>query len=160
MSTTVADPFQLAGEDPRALENRTCLHCGETKPLTEFPGHVKLVADGGRARRKASCKACVRKREVELDVLGGTHAQGVDRMSHVQLTYGDDGVLVELRRQAGDPCDVCGKVDDISRMHIDHDHATGKIRGLLCQGCNTALGYVKDNPLILRALALYLEANQ
>lgn len=43
------------------------------------------------------------------------------------------------------------------RLHVDHDHQTGKIRGLLCQPCNTALGLVQDDILVLRAMIEYLE---
>ncbi len=39
----------------------------------------------------------------------------------------------------------------------DHDHTTGKVRGILCNGCNMALGQAKDDPLRLRLLAEYLE---
>jgi hypothetical protein len=42
--------------------------------------------------------------------------------------------------------------------HTDHDHAIGLVRGILCQACNVALGYVKDDPARLRALANYVEA--
>lgn len=42
---------------------------------------------------------------------------------------------------------------------VDHDHKTGKIRGLLCRDCNVALGYAKDSPQILRDMAMYLEVN-
>lgn len=65
-------------------------------------------------------------------------------------------------------CRVCGEASD---LHIDHDHSCcpslntstrrgcGKcVRGLLCFGCNSALGRVKDNPQTLRALADYLES--
>lgn len=40
---------------------------------------------------------------------------------------------------------------------VDHDHKTGKIRGLLCDDCNQFLGKIKDNPAVLRRLADYLE---
>lgn len=43
--------------------------------------------------------------------------------------------------------------------HVDHDHATGKLRGLLCRGCNNALGCVHDNPMILQDLVVYLESH-
>ncbi len=42
-------------------------------------------------------------------------------------------------------------------MHIDHDHKTGEIRGVLCGGCNVALGSARDDPELLRNLAAYLE---
>lgn len=40
---------------------------------------------------------------------------------------------------------------------IDHDHASGRVRGLLCHHCNVALGSVRDNPEILRRMIRYLE---
>lgn len=42
-------------------------------------------------------------------------------------------------------------------FHVDHDAKTGKVRGLLCGNCNTALGLLKDNPDVLRAGADYLD---
>lgn len=44
--------------------------------------------------------------------------------------------------------------------HVDHCHATGKVRGLLCAGCNSSLGHAKDKPETLRALALYVERHR
>jgi len=43
---------------------------------------------------------------------------------------------------------------------VDHDHKTGKIRGIVCHPCNTALGMADDSPERLRALADYLEKNK
>lgn len=42
-------------------------------------------------------------------------------------------------------------------LHVDHDHVTGKIRGLLCSTCNKLLGLAKENPVFLRVAASYLE---
>lgn len=54
-------------------------------------------------------------------------------------------------------CDVCG-TELVGRFrHVDHDHDTGVIRGVLCHSCNTTLGHCKDDPSLLRRLADYLE---
>ena len=59
-------------------------------------------------------------------------------------------------------CEICS-VDLVAgnkgsnTQHIDHDHKTGIIRGVLCKSCNTGLGLFKDNPEILREAARYLE---
>lgn len=51
-------------------------------------------------------------------------------------------------------CQVCGSFE---RLHIDHDHNTGEVRGCLCHGCNTGLGLLKEDPDRIRALAAYIE---
>lgn len=61
----------------------------------------------------------------------------------------------QLAQNAGLPCEVCGTDD--GRLVNDHDHATGKWRGILCHLCNKALGQAKDSPQRLRDLADYLE---
>ena len=66
-----------------------------------------------------------------------------------------------LLQEQGDSCAVCGGPPFGCgwTFHIDHDHVTGKVRGLLCQNCNVALGAVKDNPEHLQKLIAYLETN-
>lgn len=66
-----------------------------------------------------------------------------------------DKILLEQ----GNKCKICGKSKEDSKVSlcVDHNHVTGKIRGLLCISCNTALGGFKDNINILRKAIEYLE---
>ena len=56
-----------------------------------------------------------------------------------------------------DACAGCRIGVNETKPHVDHDHVTGKVRGLLCGNCNKAIGLVHDDPVRLRALAAYLE---
>ena len=61
-----------------------------------------------------------------------------------------------MRERQGNVCGICktpGKP-----LCVDHCHATGKVRGLLCRDCNLGLGNYKDNPVFTRAATAYLEA--
>ena len=53
-------------------------------------------------------------------------------------------------------CAVCGTTADKAKMCIDHCHDTKKVRGLLCHGCNTALGLMKDDVQNIIRLSQYL----
>lgn len=56
-------------------------------------------------------------------------------------------------------CAICKQVDSTRiRLAVDHDHATGKVRGLLCRNCNVALGLFKDDPIRINEAAGYLAA--
>lgn len=60
-----------------------------------------------------------------------------------------------LAAQGGN-CAVCGLCpDDGQRLAVDHDHATGKVRALLCRYCNTALGLLREDPERCSKLAEY-----
>jgi len=57
-------------------------------------------------------------------------------------------------------CAICRSTDAMDRwgrFHVDHNHETGVVRGLLCGNCNTALGKMKDDPARLQAAITYLQ---
>lgn len=64
------------------------------------------------------------------------------RRKNYGLSKEDYEKLVE---QADNKCMICGGQNKSKSLHIDHCHATKKVRGLLCHGCNTALGLFKEN---------------
>lgn len=63
----------------------------------------------------------------------------------------------ELFDAQGRKCAVCGSPKPGRRWQLDHCHETGRVRGILCSGCNLLLGHGRDDPKILTSAASYLE---
>lgn len=69
-----------------------------------------------------------------------------ERRAVVQV-QGHGLTLVQAREfKRGKPCEICGAVLSPKAMHVDHDHVTGKRRGVLCRLHNVMLGMAHDNP--------------
>lgn len=64
-----------------------------------------------------------------------------------------------ILKKQGHKCPICNR-DITKNPSVDHDHITGKIRGLICNNCNLAMGNAEDSPDRLRAMAYYLEKNK
>ena len=80
---------------------------------------------------------------------------------HYKRLYGITRAERDAMQEAqGGLCAICKQPPDPrhqgASLHIDHCHATGKIRGLLCGHCNTMLGLAKDSEVILQAAIAYL----
>lgn len=122
---------------------RFCPTCKQVKMLEEFPRNRS-----GPSGRGGYCKPCHNARGKEhLDRRGGS------REYHLRRRYGIGAADVDAMIEAqGGQCATCnGKPE-----HVDHDHTTGKVRGVLCFNCNQALGNIRDNRTTLRRLDHYL----
>lgn len=60
-----------------------------------------------------------------------------------------------LQSQKG-VCKICGGTNKLNRLSVDHDHVTGRIRGLLCIKCNLGIGNFKDSKELLLKAVEYL----
>lgn len=118
---------------------RVCKTCKTEKAITEF-GLGKTYAGG----RLPHCKVCRNAYSRAWATPEKT------REYHLKHTYGiaDESVLGERK------CGICGTTD--GRLHVDHCHTTGQVRGLLCRTCNIGLGHFKDSPELLGLAAAYL----
>lgn len=67
----------------------------------------------------------------------------------------------EMSKQQNGVCAICGGVNPSgNRLHVDHNHKTGKVRKLLCTRCNILVGYLEKDNEIARKAKKYLKAHQ
>ncbi len=111
---------------------KVCHKCRRDLPVDQF----SLSAKTG-CGLQGSCKRCSAAYRVS-----SIHNLDFEQALH----------LVDARASGG--CEVCGGLDD---THIDHNHATGEVRGLLCGQCNRALGLLKEDQTRIQALLAYVQ---
>lgn len=85
----------------------------------------------------------------------------ITRKKNLKRKYGITVKVYDtmLAEQNG-KCTVCDATPGKRRLCVDHDHTTGKVRELLCNHCNAALGQVDDNIEILTNLIAYLKKHE
>lgn len=106
----------------------------------------------GYATRRLGCKICCRRQ-----ARNSYHRYRTKQIERrLNRKYGLTSVEYDrmVAAQSG-LCGICG-VKPSTKLHIDHDHVTGLVRGLLCGGCNRMLGFAGDNPARLQSAILYL----
>ena len=127
-----------------------CTKCNTPKPVSEF--HKRSAVKRGHDAWCKSCKTIYRKgyyednyeKELLRSRKKSWNYQGFD-LEHDE----HERMMVEQNHC----CKICG---NRSTLHVDHDHQTGKVRGLLCPPCNKGLGHFKDNVEILQKAIDYL----
>jgi hypothetical protein len=124
---------------------KKCNKCGEVKPVSEYHPHKSI-----KCGLFPHCKEChrnhYRKNRFEW------------RNGFLNRTYGIsfDEYLTMFQAQGG-LCAICHGVQASGKvLAVDHDHETGKVRGLLCGRCNMALGLIDEDPFWPDKVGKYL----
>ncbi len=130
---------------------KSCTKCGRTQSLKSFPKN-KQCRDGVRT----VCKSCVSEyRKKWWENGGGKEKQ---RDTNLKRAYGIDSSewqrLFELQKGC---CVSCERHQSsmLKSLHVDHCHKSGKVRALLCDRCNRALGIMDEDAVSIRKLAEY-----
>lgn len=146
------------------LSSKKCSCCGEVKPTTEFTRR--------KNREKwcfhSWCKECRSKNFKKYRIDNPEKYNRIGRNNHLKkygLTLED---LEKMLQDQNNKCAICGRelflhgasVDKNKIARVDHNHATGEVRGLLCDSCNTGLGKFRDNPEYLLKAASYLKEHK
>lgn len=117
----------------------TCRSCGPIRVYPQVNG------------KYASCSTPAKERQRRYRA---THQrEWKPRVSKYGMTVDDYEALVLAQ---GGVCAICNGRPGRKRLAVDHDHATGAVRGLLCEACNLALGGFRDDPTLLLRAAEYL----
>lgn len=136
-------------ENDTTVYLRRCTKCGLEKNLNDF-----YLTPTGTYRR--SCKSCTM---ASNDARNSKDAGLVRRTYHLKSLYGLEVAQYDAMflAQAG-RCAICNRPPGKTRLSVDHDHATGLIRGLLCNHCNLRIvGRHTDAEKLMNA-ARYLQS--
>lgn len=143
---------------------RTCRLCACEKHVTGF--HINRQMKGGRTHE---CKTCIaiKQRAWRKKALHRPAFVEARKLSQLKVRAKKYGITLDelqaMEARANGACDICGNAPKARggpadhRLHVDHCHTTGRVRGMLCTDCNRALGIFSDDPALLRRAAAYLE---
>ena len=149
MSARWDDPIERKALSEAIRKPPKCPTCGEAD-IANF-----YVDKEGRRTNK-TCRECHKEACNKR-----WHARDwLDRWASRNYKYGvTKEYLIELYQKQDGKCAICAEVPSTQRgLHVDHCHESGKVRGLLCHGCNTALGSFKDNPDLLTKAIEYIRS--
>ena len=129
---------------------KVCVKCQARKPLNAFCKH-RLNKDG----LNRQCKRCAREQFVKL----AEDSPGIRWKYKLKSRFGlrvEDYYQILSAQNGG--CSACGEAPKAGKkLCVDHNHKTGKVRGLLCFPCNVSLGALKEDPNRIRGLLAYSE---
>lgn len=135
------------------MPEKTCLLCNESKKVTDFP--LDPVRKDGRYPWCKPCKAAyMRGNKARLQ------RETYEWQTRLERRYGVRWETIVATY--GDSCNICGDSKPAQgrfRLNVDHDHETGKIRGVLCSSCNLGLGKFKDDLKLLKAAVKYIQTS-
>lgn len=140
---------------------KQCIKCGKVKEYSAFTPNGRTAK--GTQKYRSQCRECDNARQREQrEKRPNTERYSKERLKGYQLkasfgiTYDEWAALMESRGWA---CEICKRTVETSgrTLAVDHCHVTGKIRGILCQRCNCAIGLLMENSESLRNAINYLQ---
>src|SRR4051794_27622457 len=135
-----------------------CKACNNAAKLQRYRQNPQATIDRANEWRRSDPERfaeCQRKYRARGDRKVASRAGHLKRKFRLTLDQYDQSLASQ-----GGGCAICGDTPEGgTSLHIDHDHDTGAVRGLLCVRCNNALGQLKEDAQLVRAAAAYIDGN-
>ena len=133
---------------------KTCARCKVDKPLSEFS-----ISRKSTSGYYSYCKPCSNeKTKAYYHSLSKDKKDSYNHRNNLKKKFNlSTEEYLTLLQSQNNVCAICKKPEDGKRLAVDHDHLSGKVRGLLCGQCNTGLGKFYDNIESLSNAILYLK---
>ena len=150
------DFYKMAGmRDGYRHDCKECNLAAKRQKYLADPAVVKARVKGWQQANPERLNAYRRARRLEPEV------KERERAGHLKRKYGMTIEQYDSMLEAqGGGCFICGRPPrEDSSLHVDHDHSTGRVRGILCFCCNNALADFQDDPSLLRKAASYVTIN-
>jgi hypothetical protein len=133
-----------------------CVSCGQRKFPEQFNKNIQNITG-----RQSECRSCNGEKRWLFRSKNSERFRErsfTDKLKrNFNLTIEDYNKMVLDQNGV---CKICGQPETskvVTRLSVDHCHSTGKVRGLLCKSCNSALGQAKDNIDLLHKMIDYLK---
>jgi len=142
--------------------NKVCKECLKKKALQAYYANPKATTYRDQKRRAKNPEKFKEQRRKATQRYRDRHPHA-HRKAHRLSRYGiTSEAFAKMEQEQNHQCKICGatSAQNADRdWSIDHDHQTGKVRGLLCFKCNILLGMVGDQISILESAIKYLKEN-
>lgn len=164
-------------------DEKHCPRCESTKPRSDFyidkgrkdgiAGFCKPCQNASQrewrlrnltsnresqAKYRASENGREKRSQYSRDFYLSKDGKAIQRSRKLEREYGITAAAYQARlAEQNGQCAICKTRTDGETLSVDHCHTTRKVRGLLCRKCNSAIGLLGDNPVLLKAAFEYLK---
>jgi hypothetical protein len=132
------------------MTEKRCYRCKQTKPVGEFyRSNVNYY--------QKECKECCKDRRSQWwrTEAGKRSSANTKLKQRFGITMNE---YEKMLAAVNGKCEICGAENSYNghRLGIDHNHETGKIRGILCKSCNLGISALQENDSIIQSAAQYI----
>lgn len=145
MASSHESSTRMVWQKAKYVQGPACRVCGGTLRYANV--------QSGRRGKTGRCVECARTKTIARQTTPGFQLR--EKLRKYKLTQDQ---LIDLFFEQGGGCAICHTNVAVGNgWQIDHDHRSGRVRGVLCQHCNTAIGQFKERVDFLQSAIRYLE---